>query len=93
MIGTDVAHYRIVAKLGEGGMGAVYKAFDTRLERFVALKTMSTARPLTEQRRLRLIREAKAASALNHPNIVTIYDVLTHDGQFFIAMSMWKAPR
>ena len=86
MIGTDVAHYRIVAKLGEGGMGAVYKAFDTRLERFVALKTISTARPLTEQRRLRLIREAKAASALNHPNIVTIYDVLTHDGQFFIAM-------
>ena len=86
MIGTDVAHYRVVAKLGEGGMGAVYKAFDTRLERFVALKTISTARPLTEQRRLRLIREAKAASALNHPNIVTIYDVLSHDGQFFIAM-------
>ena len=86
MIGTDVAHYRVVAKLGEGGMGAVYKAFDTRLERFVALKTISTARPLTEQRRLRVIREAKAASALNHPNIVTIYDVLNYDGQFFIAM-------
>jgi len=86
VIGADVAHYRIVAKLGEGGMGAVYKAFDTRLERFVALKTISTARPLTEQRRLRLIREAKAASALNHPNIVTIYDVLTDDSQFFIAM-------
>ena len=92
MIGADVAHYRIVAKLGEGGMGAVYKAFDTRLERFVALKTISTARPLTEQRRLRLIREAKAASALNHPNIVTICDVLMAASSLS-PWNTWKAPR
>jgi eukaryotic-like serine/threonine-protein kinase len=67
-------------------MGAVYKAVDTRLGRFVALKTVSTARPLSQQRRTRLFREALAASALNHPNIVTVYDILTHDGQFYIAM-------
>ncbi|MBV8843395.1 MAG: protein kinase [Bryobacterales bacterium] len=86
MTGTEIAHYRIVGKVGEGGMGAVYKALDTRLGRHVALKTISVAKPLTEQRRLRLIREAKTACSLNHPNIVTIYDVLTHDGQFYIAM-------
>jgi predicted Ser/Thr protein kinase/WD40 repeat protein len=86
MIGRSLAHYSIVDKLGEGGMGAVYKAIDTRLERPVALKILPPGKTFDPDRRRRFAQEAKAASALNHPNIVTIYDIGEADGVTYIAM-------
>jgi serine/threonine protein kinase/Tol biopolymer transport system component len=86
MVGRSLAHYSIVEKLGEGGMGAVYKARDTRLDRFVALKILPAERMADPDRRRRFIQEAKAASALNHPNIVTIYDIGEAEGVHYIAM-------
>ena len=86
MIGRSLAHYEILAKAGEGGMGAVYKARDTRLDRFVAIKILSAATVLDPERKRRFAQEARAASALNHPNIVTIHDIDTVDGVNFIAM-------
>jgi eukaryotic-like serine/threonine-protein kinase len=85
-MGKLVAHYEILEKLGEGGMGIVYKARDTHLDRFVALKVLPPDEARTTEREIRFEREAKAASALNHPNIVTIYDIDRSDGEYFMAM-------
>ena len=86
MVGRTISHYEITEKLGEGGMGLVYKARDTHLDRFVAIKVLPPEKVADAERKRRFVQEAKAASALNHPNIVTIYDIDVADGIHFIAM-------
>jgi eukaryotic-like serine/threonine-protein kinase len=86
MIGKQLRHYRVDSKIGEGGMGVVYKGWDTHLDRPVAIKVLAADAVADPDRRRRFVLEAKSASALNHPNIVTVYDVDNVDGIDFIAM-------
>src|ERR1035438_9745445 len=86
MIGCTIAHYEIVEKLGEGGMGVVYKARDTHLDRFVAIKVLPPEKVADAERKRRFVQEAKAASALNHPNIITVHDTGEAGGSVFIVM-------
>ncbi len=88
MDGGQLGHFSLLEKIGEGGMGRVFKARDSRLERFVAIKVLTDDRIADADRRARFIQEAKAASALNHPNIITIYEIGEQDGQTFIAMEL-----
>ena len=85
MVGTTVLQYQLLEKLGSGGMGDVYKAQDTRLNRFVAIKVLPAKMSTDPERRRRFVQEAQAASALNHPNIITIYDIVSEgDAQFMV---------
>ncbi len=92
MIGTTLSHFRILAKIGEGGMGVVYRAEYEKLRRQVALKVLPPDLVGNEERRLRFLREARAAAAVTHPNIATIYEVGEADGVVFIVTANRMAP-
>jgi serine/threonine-protein kinase len=86
MIGRRISHYQVLERLGSGGMGEIYKAQDSRLNRMVAIKVLSRRSADDEERRRRFIKEAQAASSLNHPNIITIYDIVSEDENDFMVM-------
>ena len=86
MIGQTLGSYQVVARLGEGGMGEVYRARDTRLQREVAIKVLPSAFAADADRRARFEREAQTVATLSHPNIVGIFDTGVHDGQLFVVM-------
>src|SRR5271154_996304 len=86
MVGRTISHYEILEKLGEGGMGVVYKARDLRLDRFVCIKVLRAEQLNDESRKERFIQEAKSASSLNHPNIITIYEIDRVDGTDVMVM-------
>ena len=88
MIGRNLAQYRVTASIGAGGMGEVYRATDTRLGRDVAIKVLPASMAGHPERRQRFEQEARSASALNHPNILTVYDVGETDGTTYIAMEL-----
>ena len=93
MIGQKILHYKILQKLGEGGMGVVYKAEDTKLERTVAIKFLPRHISSNEDERKRFEVEAKAAASLNQPNIATIHAIEEHDDEMFIVMEYIKGLR
>jgi serine/threonine protein kinase len=86
MTGQNISHYQVLEKLGEGGMGVVYKARDTHLDRFVAIKVLPPERVADPERKRRFVQEARAASALNHPNIITVHDIASEGGRDFMVM-------
>src|SRR5450631_2312954 len=86
MVGKTVHHYQFLEKLGAGGMGEIWKAQDTRLNRFVAVKILTSASSGDPERRRRFIQEAQAASALNHPNIIIIHDIISEDDSELMVM-------
>ena len=86
LVGRQIGPYQIVARIGAGGMGVVYKARDTRLKRIVAIKVLPRRQSDDPERKRRFVQEARAASALNHPNIITIYDIGSEGGIDFIVM-------
>src|SRR6266446_1794149 len=86
MTGQTIGHYKVIEQVGAGGMGVVYKALDTHLDRFTAIKVLPPEKVADPERKRRFVQEAKAASALNHPNIITIYDIASENGIDFIAM-------
>src|SRR5713101_5393463 len=93
MIGKSLSHFRILEKIGEGGMGVVYRAEDEKLRRVVALKVLPPDLVGNEERRLRFLREARAAAAVSHPNLATIYEIGEADGVVFIAMNTSRGRR
>ena len=92
VISSTISHYKVVAKLGEGGMGVVYKAEDTQLRRTVALKFLPRETLDEEEVKARLIREAQAAASLDHPNICQVFGIHEEDGEIFIAMAYIDGP-
>ncbi|MBM2842154.1 MAG: serine/threonine protein kinase, partial [Bacteroidetes bacterium] len=86
MVGQEVSHYKILEKLGAGGMGVVYKAMDLKLDRMVAIKFLPPHLSSSEDTKARFMQEAKAAAALNHPNILSVYEIDEHDGGMFFVM-------
>ena len=90
MTGQSFSHYTLLEKLGQGGMGIVYKARDARLDLFVAIKLLPPEKMADPDRKRRFIQEARAASALNHPNIITIYDIGSESGMDFIVVSLTR---
>src|SRR5262245_47673906 len=93
MIGKTISHYRVIEKLGEGGMGIVYKAQDIKLQRLVALKFLPENLTRDAEAKARLMQEARAAAALNHPNICTIYEIDASEGRLFLALEYVAWPQ